>query len=162
MRKRQVNEAEFRREYESSARRSGAFVSYVSTKEKRGVPDLFLCRDGISIWLELKFAASMPESDGSNALKHSVTKLQLSFLRSLNKHGGLGVVAVGYLCAGNGIEVAYFLPDQISENGNVKLYDIKSCHIKDNTKDGVLNLWKIKEHTPWGLTSYACSSTIDS
>jgi len=147
---RNISESGFRREYEHAARGDGAFVTYLSAKEKRGVPDLYMCREGISIWLELKFAGSMVDtgeerkrSGGSKALEHPVTGLQMSFLRNVNKHGGCGMVAIGYLGERKGIEVAYFFPNDLTNNGNISISELVNCKNSDNLKIWGGVVWKI-------------------
>lgn len=52
---------------------------------------MFVCIDGISAWLELKWI----KEEKSMKLEHHASATQIATLRDINKAGGLGFLLVG-------------------------------------------------------------------
>lgn len=64
------------------------FVYATHDGGRAGVPDIYACKGGLSIWLELKYSQG-------NTLGHPLTPQQSHFLSEINEHGGLGCVLIG-------------------------------------------------------------------
>ena len=64
------------------------FVYTTHDAGRAGVPDLYACKGGLSIWLELKYSQG-------GSLGHPLTPQQSHFLSEINEHGGLGCVLIG-------------------------------------------------------------------
>lgn len=58
---------------------------------RKGVPDMFVCIDGTSAWIELKWI----KDDTSTRLDHHASATQIATLKDINKAGGLGFLLVG-------------------------------------------------------------------
>lgn len=92
-------------------KKRGFFTYATHDTTRSGVPDVYGCKRGLSIWLELKYTES-------KTLGHPLTTQQSIFLRDINNAGGLGMVFVG-------------LPDgmahieRITEVGERKTFDYK-------------------------------------
>ena len=84
-----MKEADFKKLVRKRLNAEGAFVFTTSDSSRRGVPDLYVCIDGISVWLELKY-----HKEGEK-LKHELTPLQSVFLAEVERAGGIGAVLVG-------------------------------------------------------------------
>lgn len=84
-----MKEADFKKLVRKRLNAEGAFVFTTSDSSRRGVPDLYVCIDGISVWLELKYHKE------EDKLKHELTPLQSVFLSDVENAGGIGAVLVG-------------------------------------------------------------------
>lgn len=84
-----MDERSFKTKLTKALKKKGFFCYSTHETYRAGVPDVYACFKGLSIWLELKYT----ESDGS--LPHPLTAQQSIFLRDINNAGGLGLVLVG-------------------------------------------------------------------
>ncbi len=72
----------------SNLRKSDFFCMATHEPYRMGVPDVYACKKGLSVWIELKLQKK-------NRLHHPLTGPQSAFLTDINKAGGLGLVLVG-------------------------------------------------------------------
>lgn len=72
---------------------------------------MFICINGISAWLELKWI----KNEKSTKLEHHASATQIATLKDINKAGGLGFLLVG---RSDGV-VFWSLPDRHGEVSDV-------------------------------------------
>lgn len=85
-------EKEFKEKIQKEVRSAGGFVYLTIDAFRSGVPDLFICVNGVSAWVELKWI------DDGQSLGHKVSLQQSKFLADINAAGGIGYVLVGRGC----------------------------------------------------------------
>lgn len=83
------SEKVFKEKIQKEVRSRGGFVYLTIEAFKSGVPDLFVCINGKSLWVELKWI------DEGETLSHKVSLQQSKFLADINSRGGIGYVLVG-------------------------------------------------------------------
>lgn len=85
-----MDEKAFKNKVMAELRRRNLFAFCTHEPYRAGVPDIYCCSGGRSVWLELKYT-----DDTKSNLQHPLSAQQSVFLRDINKAGGLGVVAIG-------------------------------------------------------------------
>lgn len=88
-------EAEFRRRFVASLK-THCLCEYMSSMNKKGVPDVHLIVRGRVFWLELKALEDLPARGNSNILSHRFDGTQLAFLDRVNRNGGDGLGVIGF------------------------------------------------------------------
>ena len=83
-----MDERAFKTKITQELKKRGYFVFATHDTYRAGVPDLYVCKKGLSIWIELKYSES-------STLAHALTAPQSKFLRDINRAGGLGIALVG-------------------------------------------------------------------
>ncbi len=82
-------EKDFKQFVQEELKKQGAFVYLTIEAFRSGVPDLFVAKDGVSMWVELKWI-----QDGE-ALHHPLSLQQSKFLADYNNAGGVGCLLIG-------------------------------------------------------------------
>jgi len=125
-----------------------AFVEYMSSMIKAGIPDLFACVQGVSAWIELKFASSLPAKPQSGVLDHKFTGPQRRFLRDVTARGGVAFGLIGYVHPVTGeVHVAIFLHTQIQSDGQVSKDALLQCARQTVMVKGQTGAWLAKQFT---------------
>lgn len=129
------SEEAFRVAYEQALRKAGAFVEYLHSRERQGIPDLHYAARGFVGWQELKFVSQLPARPDAGVLGHKVTAQQRIFLAGVSEQGGLGVVAVGHWERSR-LLVSFFWSHQVSREGQISLSQFQSCVWRACALDG--------------------------
>ncbi len=84
-----MNEKDFKKKVRLALQAQGLFVMSTFDTHRKGLPDLYVCRRGISVWLELKY------QEKQEKLSHPLTSSQSVFLSQIEEAGGVGMVVIG-------------------------------------------------------------------
>ncbi len=126
----EMDEKGFKGLIKKSLKKKGFFCFCPFETYRAGVPDVYACLNGMSVWLELKYS-------DSETLSHPLTPQQAIFLREINDKGGLGLMMVG-----QPDNMVY--TQRVTEAGKITKFDKE----KNQTLEEAIH-WIVQETQRW-------------